>query len=107
MIFVLSCLYILPLSSDKVGILWQMYKDDGVSKEDITKLINRFQSQPLDFFGAIRAGMYDGQIRDWIKTEITGERRELPSWMMNKGVEGSSRLIMVVQAMTLASTMTA
>ncbi|GAX74854.1 hypothetical protein CEUSTIGMA_g2300.t1 [Chlamydomonas eustigma] len=55
------------------GIVWQMYKEDGVSMSDVSKLLERFKRQPLDFFGALRASTYDDQIRDWIKLEITGE----------------------------------
>jgi hypothetical protein len=43
-------------------MVYQMYKDDNLSYEDIEKLIQRFGNQTLDFFGAIRAGTYDSQI---------------------------------------------
>jgi len=49
------------------------YKDDGLTSEDMLKLIERFPLQPLDFFGALRATTYDNQIRDWIKRDVTGK----------------------------------
>lgn len=58
-----------PEMEDLAAILWQMYKDDGLTMEDIVKLIKRFESQPLDFFGALRASTYDSQIRNWIQVE--------------------------------------
>jgi hypothetical protein len=39
-----------------------MYKDDNLTMEDIAKLLQRFGNQTLDFFGAIRASTFDGQI---------------------------------------------
>ena len=39
-----------------------MYKEDNFEMEHIAKLLQRFGNQTLDFFGAIRASTYDGQI---------------------------------------------
>lgn len=39
-----------------------MYKDDNLEWRDIEMLLERFGNQTLDFFGAIRASTYDGQI---------------------------------------------
>ncbi|GIL60816.1 hypothetical protein Vafri_15343 [Volvox africanus] len=63
-----------PTREDLVNIIWQMYKEDGLSRTDITKLLDRFNRQPLDFFGALRASTYDEQIRQWIKRDITGHK---------------------------------
>lgn len=38
--------------------------------EDMAALIDTFQNQPLDFFGALRAATYDNQIREWITEEV-------------------------------------
>ncbi|KXZ48423.1 hypothetical protein GPECTOR_28g831 [Gonium pectorale] len=62
-----------PTREDLVNIVWQMYKDDGLSKKDVAALLDRFHRQPLDFFGALRSTTYDEQIRQWIKREVTGE----------------------------------
>ncbi|GLC43680.1 hypothetical protein PLESTM_001503900 [Pleodorina starrii] len=61
-----------PSREDLINIVWQMYKDDGLSQRDISALLDRFRRQPLDFFGALRASTYDEQIRQWIKRDITG-----------------------------------
>ena len=50
-----------------------MYRDDGLSPRDMHALLDRFPAQPLDFFGALRAGTYDNQIRDWIEGDILRE----------------------------------
>ena len=68
-----SC-FILPTLTDINRHLHAYrYKEDGMSREDIAKLIERFALQPLDFFGALRASMYDNQIREWIRRDITGQ----------------------------------
>ncbi len=40
--------------------------------DDMARLVDRFPRQPLDFFGALRAGHYDSQIRNWIESEVLG-----------------------------------
>eukprot|EP01025_Chloroclados_australasicus_P041759 TRINITY_DN44542_c0_g1_i1.p1 TRINITY_DN44542_c0_g1~~TRINITY_DN44542_c0_g1_i1.p1 ORF type:complete len:452 (-),score=43.86 TRINITY_DN44542_c0_g1_i1:356-1711(-) len=59
-----------PSMEDIVGILFQMYKDDGLTPQDMVSLVQAFPTQPLDFFGAIRASSYDNQIRDWIQQQV-------------------------------------
>jgi len=60
-----------PNEQELTEIIYQMYKDDNLTKEDIQTLKDKFPNQPLDFFGAMRAATYDKQIREWI-TEILG-----------------------------------
>ncbi|EFN56322.1 hypothetical protein CHLNCDRAFT_144763 [Chlorella variabilis] len=59
-----------PTEEDLVGILHQMYKDDGLSESDMAALLRAFPGQTLDFFGALRSSTYDGQIRQWIKQDV-------------------------------------
>ncbi|CAL8468936.1 g8477 [Coccomyxa elongata] len=81
-----------PDRADLLGILHQMYKDDGVSMEDVGTLIDSFPGQPLDFFGALRAATYDNQIRQWIREEVVkadltdddANMRELSRRLINK-----------------------
>ena len=61
-----------PTTEDVVAIVHQMYKDDGLSTDDIHTLVTTFRNQSLDFFGAVRASTYDGQIRDWM-VDVSGE----------------------------------
>ena len=51
-----------PQLDEKAHMVHQMYKDDGISFEEVTLLLRRFGNQPLDFFGAIRSNTYDYQI---------------------------------------------
>jgi hypothetical protein len=61
-----------PSRAELVGILHQMYLEDGLSPADMEALLDRFPAQPLDFFGALRASTYDGQIRAWITGDVLG-----------------------------------
>jgi len=66
-----------PTIGDLTNILWQMYKDDGLNRDDMRTLVDAFPNQSLDFFGALRASTYDNQIREWIKRDvISGEIAE-------------------------------
>lgn len=51
-----------PNLEEKTFMVHQMYKDDGVSFQDVIDIIENFKNQPLDFFGALRACAYDKQI---------------------------------------------
>ncbi|KIZ00211.1 hypothetical protein MNEG_7747 [Monoraphidium neglectum] len=62
-----------PSFEDKVEIVLQMYRDDGVTRADVEALLTRFGNQGLDFFGHLRSSTYDNQIRDWIE-QITGSK---------------------------------
>lgn len=51
-----------------------MYKEDGLSRRDVQSLVDSFSGQALDFFGAVRAATYDGQIRDWMAS-VAGQTK--------------------------------
>eukprot|EP00899_Mesostigma_viride_P026234 jgi/Mesvir1/6796/Mv08997-RA.1 len=54
-----------PTREDTVSIVHQMFMDDSFSREEIGEFVDHFQGQSLDFFGAVRARMYDHSIREW------------------------------------------
>lgn len=59
-----------PSKEDLVGILHQMYRDDGLSEADMAALLDLYPNQTLDFYGALRAATYDNQIRQWIQRDV-------------------------------------
>lgn len=61
-----------PNGEELVDVIHAMYKDDGLTKQDVAKLCQAFPNQPLDFFGALRGATYDHQIRKWIITDVVG-----------------------------------
>ncbi|KAL0037164.1 hypothetical protein WJX79_003556 [Trebouxia sp. C0005] len=66
----MSKFYWKPGRHDLSCILHQMYKDDGLTFDDMGILLDLFPNQPLDFFGALRSAVYDDQIRDWIQNDV-------------------------------------
>jgi len=65
--------YYEPTREDRIAIVSALYRDDGLPLEDAAKLVDAFSRQSLDFFGAIRAATYDGQIREWLRDLAGGD----------------------------------
>ncbi|MGG6241538.1 ribulose bisphosphate carboxylase small subunit [Nodosilinea sp. AN01ver1] len=55
-----------PDRSDRIGIVGGIFEPDGLSQSDINTLVDTFPNQAIDFFGAVRAQIYNEQIRDFI-----------------------------------------
>lgn len=56
-----------PTFEDRVGVACGIFKSDGVMKQDVEVLVRTFDGQSIDFFGALRARVYDDAVRAWIK----------------------------------------
>lgn len=55
-----------PDRGDRIGIVGGIFAPDGLSAQDVTMLVDTFPTQAIDFFGAVRAQIYNEQIRDFI-----------------------------------------
>jgi len=55
-----------PTFEDRVGVACGIFKADGVAEKDVEVLVRTFDGQSIDFFGALRARVYDDKVRDWI-----------------------------------------
>lgn len=55
-----------PDRSDKIGIVGGIFDGDGLSPAEIEKLVDTFSDGAIDFFSALRARLYDEQIRSFI-----------------------------------------
>ncbi|NP_001304204.1 ribulose bisphosphate carboxylase/oxygenase activase, chloroplastic [Vigna radiata] len=69
--------YWAPTRDDRVGVCKGIFRTDGVPEEDITKLVDTFPGQSIDFFGALRARVYDDEVRKWISgvgVDATGKK---------------------------------
>jgi len=55
-----------PNRDDKIGIVGGIFSEDGLSKQDIEKLVENFPTQAVDFYSALRSRIYDEQIRKFI-----------------------------------------
>lgn len=58
--------YWAPTRDDRVGVCKGIFRSDNVPDEDIVKLVDTFPGQSIDFFGALRARVYDDEVRKWI-----------------------------------------
>ena len=55
-----------PTSQELVDMIHAMMKDDGLTTACCETLVATFPNQPLDFFGALRARVYDDAVRDFV-----------------------------------------
>jgi SpoVK/Ycf46/Vps4 family AAA+-type ATPase len=59
--------YWLPDREDRLGIVAQLLAPEGVSRHEVTHLVDRFPGQSIDFFAALRVRLYDRQILGFIQ----------------------------------------
>lgn len=55
-----------PNREEVVEMLEAMMQDDGLTRECCETLVDTFPNQPLDFFGAARARVYDDAVRELV-----------------------------------------
>ncbi|XWS67107.1 hypothetical protein CRYUN_Cryun05aG0258500 [Craigia yunnanensis] len=69
--------YWAPTREDRIGVCSGIFRTDHVPWEDMIKLVDTFPGQSIDFFGALRARVYDDEVRKWISevgVENVGKR---------------------------------
>lgn len=55
-----------PNREDIVNIVQRMYEKDGISTDEVVKIVDTFPNQALDFYGAMRSRTYDRSIVKWV-----------------------------------------
>ncbi|KAK4480262.1 hypothetical protein RD792_013328 [Penstemon davidsonii] len=58
--------YWAPTREDRIGVCTGIFKTDNISQDAVVKLVDAFPGQSIDFFGALRARVYDDEVRKWI-----------------------------------------
>ncbi|GJX83998.1 ribulose bisphosphate carboxylase/oxygenase activase, chloroplastic-like protein [Tanacetum coccineum] len=58
--------YWAPTREDRIGVCIGIFRTDNIPDEAIVKLVDTFPGQSIDFFGALRARVYDDEVRKWI-----------------------------------------
>ncbi|XWS65961.1 hypothetical protein CRYUN_Cryun05aG0158700 [Craigia yunnanensis] len=58
--------YWAPTREDRIGVCKGIFRSDNVPDDDIVKLVDTFPGQSIDFFGALRARVYDDELWKWI-----------------------------------------
>merc|ERR1712224_616810 len=57
-----------PSREDRVGVCLGIFQQDSIARSKIEKLVDNFSGQSMDFFGALRARIFDEKIRDFISS---------------------------------------
>ncbi|CAL5014405.1 unnamed protein product [Urochloa decumbens] len=67
-----------PDREDIINIVHGMYTKDGISFEEVSRIVDTFPNQALDFYGALRSRTYDQAILEWVDKigghEMLGEK---------------------------------
>ncbi|KAH9554594.1 hypothetical protein CY35_08G071300 [Sphagnum magellanicum] len=58
--------YWAPTREDRIGVCKGIFRADNVADVDVAKLVDQFPGQSIDFFGALRARVYDDEVRKWV-----------------------------------------
>lgn len=58
--------YWAPTRDDRIGVCKGIFGADNITDEAIIKIVDSFPGQSIDFFGALRARVYDDEVRKWI-----------------------------------------
>ncbi|KAK3231879.1 hypothetical protein Dsin_003760 [Dipteronia sinensis] len=58
--------YWAPTREDRIGVCKGIFRHDNVADDELIKLVDTFPGQSIDFFGALRARVYDDEVRKWI-----------------------------------------
>lgn len=72
-----------PSREDRVGVCFGIFKDDNLTRGDVEYIVDTFPGQSIDFFGALRARVYDSAVREFIEQQGLEQ--------LGKGVLVSSR----------------
>ncbi|CAA6655023.1 unnamed protein product [Spirodela intermedia] len=86
--------YWAPTRDDRIGVCSGIFRADNVPREDIIKLVDTFPGQSIDFFGALRARVYDDEVRNWIvDIGIENVGKRLPKMTLEKLLEYGYMLV--------------
>jgi hypothetical protein len=56
-----------PTREDRIGVCMGIFQHDGVNRGEIETIVDTFPGQSIDFFGAMRARVYDDKVREFVK----------------------------------------
>ncbi|KAJ1273266.1 hypothetical protein BS78_06G266600 [Paspalum vaginatum] len=73
-----------PNRDDIISIVHGMYTKDGLSVEEVSRIVDAFPNQALDFYGALRSRTYDRAILEWVE-EIGGHEQLNEKLLKKKG----------------------
>ena len=59
--------YWAPTREDRVGVAMGIFQHDGVTQQEVERLVDAHPGQSIDFFGALRARVYDDKVREFVQ----------------------------------------
>ena len=59
-----------PTREDRIGVCMGIFQDDGVTRAEVEALVDNFPGQSIDFFGALRARVYDDSVSKGLSREV-------------------------------------
>ena len=87
-----------PTREDRVGVCMGIFMDDGISQGEVEQMVDMFPGQSIDFFGALRARIYDDNVRAFLSevgyenvgkrlvNPAAGMKAEIPKPAMNSQI---------------------
>lgn len=60
--------YWAPTREDRIGVCMGIFQHDGINRMDVEHLVDTFPGQSIDFFGALRARVYDDKVREFVES---------------------------------------
>ena len=51
-----------PTREDRIGVCMGIFLEDNLSRSNVEALVDAFPGQSIDFFGALRARVYDDKV---------------------------------------------
>ena len=58
--------YWAPTREDRIGVCMGIFQHDGVARGEVETIVDAFPGQSIDFFGALRARVYDDKVREFV-----------------------------------------
>jgi len=55
-----------PTREDRIGVCMGIFKEDNVNRGEVEQVVDTFPGQSIDFFGALRARVYDDKVRTFV-----------------------------------------
>jgi len=55
-----------PTRDDRIGVCMGIFQPDNINLGDVERLVDAFPGQSIDFFGALRARIYDDKVREFV-----------------------------------------
>jgi hypothetical protein len=55
-----------PTREDRIGVCMGIFQHDDCTRADVETLVDTFPGQSIDFFGALRARVYDDKVREFV-----------------------------------------